>query len=115
MRAFFGKRHDAPVYDGAVEQLIPVGAICLWCDEPIEEGDDGFYMPALTSAHGWILTAQHRECEMRAVIGSLAHQRKECHCFTGDYTADERYIAELGRRGEAKAAMEEFLETGIQL
>jgi hypothetical protein len=47
---------------------------CPYCDEEIVEGD-----PVLDGA----TQTFHRECLIRAVAGSAAHQLQECSCFGG--------------------------------
>src|SRR4051812_23225572 len=51
----------------------PVGELCVYCVEPIEEGDAGLVM-----ANGPV---EHRECGFRSVAGSLAHLQKRCSCY----------------------------------
>jgi hypothetical protein len=46
--------------------------ICAYCDEEIRNGEAS------------IQENFHRECIVRAVIGSAAHQLGECSCFGGD-------------------------------
>jgi hypothetical protein len=43
---------------------------CMWCDEEGTESELRF-------------NGHHRECLMRAVIGSAAHQLQECACYGG--------------------------------
>lgn len=45
--------------------------LCLRCEEPLSEGG--------ASRSG----DTHQECLMRAVLGSLGHQRMRCSCFGG--------------------------------
>jgi len=47
---------------------------CPYCDEGIGEGD-----PVTDGA----TQTFHRECLIRAVAGSAAHQLQECSCFGG--------------------------------
>ena len=60
---------------------VPVGTICLHCEEPIEEGDSGVWLNNDT-------VPEHIECFMRSIIGSVAHQRRQCSCFGGNETED---------------------------
>lgn len=79
---FFGERWDAPAVDDATQVATPVGASCLWCDEEIVDGDRGFMRAAVTQT-GADLRAEHRECGFRAVVGSIGHLLKVCHCYGG--------------------------------
>lgn len=54
----------------------PVGVQCLLCREPIGEGDIG-----TIDSDG---RAIHHACQMRAVLGSVGHQLKRCHCYGGN-------------------------------
>jgi hypothetical protein len=47
-------------------------APCSWCDEPFVEGE------TIESGH------VHYECGLRAVIGSVGHQRGLCWCYGGN-------------------------------
>lgn len=42
---------------------------CAWCDEPLE--------PPIYPG------GMHRECSIRMMIGSVAHQSQMCSCFGG--------------------------------
>lgn len=53
----------------------PVGSKCIWCDEPIAEGDCGYLIAP---------RPHHRCCFYRSLLGSLGHQLGECSCFGGD-------------------------------
>ncbi|MGZ8317534.1 MAG: hypothetical protein ACXWVD_00395 [Telluria sp.] len=53
----------------------PVGALCMLCNETVAEGDIGNIDEAGN--------AMHYECQMRGVIGSVAHQEKRCSCYGG--------------------------------
>jgi hypothetical protein len=94
---WFGKWHPAPAYADCPQTETPVGSVCLYCCETIVIGDDG-----------WILvdgTVLHRECSLRSVIGSVAHQEKRCSCFGG--RGDDKEDG-MTRREGAQAAMEYF-------
>lgn len=65
--------------------------LCVWCDEPILDGErlaPDYPQP------------MHYECGLRAVIGSLGHQRGRCFCYGGT----EEDPPELTRRQAARAA-----------
>lgn len=63
---------------GAAESLesvpTPVGEACLHCEEAVAEGDSGI-IQALLEEKGWRPVATHRECFLRHVFGSVAHQQ----------------------------------------
>lgn len=71
---------------------------CIYCDEEILPEER---MPP--DAHG----AQdiHRECLIRSIIGSVAHQKRLCRCHGKVHEDDAR----LSIRQNAKAAMDYFL------
>jgi hypothetical protein len=80
----------------------PTEELCCWCEESFLEGEVGFVMDQITHDEAkdsfW-----HRECLIRNVMGSVAHQRKECSCFGGEGEDD----SSLTKREAAKAAYEE--------
>lgn len=88
MNAFFGEPWDAPATDGQPRVATPVGQKCLWCSMPIVEGDRGFIVPAMrqTPAGDWYADPlpQHRECQLRSVVGSPAHLDGHCSCHGGN-------------------------------
>lgn len=57
----------------------PVGEDCLFCGEPIEEGQSGKAMPYGTS-EGVRIGHVHKECLLRDVIGAPEHLDGECVC-----------------------------------
>lgn len=74
----------------------PVGIPCINCDEPIEDGDQG-----IVYSNGPVA---HRNCFLRATIGSVAHQLKTCSCYIPG--APETDPPELTRREAANLAVE---------
>jgi hypothetical protein len=88
-----------------LEQIpTPVGQLCLYCVEPIAEGDLGVEQPYL-SLEGETTVVQHRECFLRSIFGSVGHQKKTCSCYGGT----EEDPPGLTTREAAKAAAEEML------
>jgi hypothetical protein len=69
--------------------------ICKHCEEPIEPGEE-----APTVSGG----SFHRDCLLRLVIGSVAHQERRCHCFVPGSTAGDPPGMTL--REAARAAVE---------
>jgi len=72
---------------------------CLYCEEPIGPGDET--SPA--SLNGQRL---HRECGVRMVAGSAAHQLKECSCYGGDREDPPG----MSTRNAARLALDTYLE-----
>jgi hypothetical protein len=65
---------DALVTDDDVAIPTPVGNICVWCQEAVQEGDNGRIAPT-----GF---TEHRECSLRGVVGGIGHlvdHERYCH------------------------------------
>jgi hypothetical protein len=91
---FFGQAWDSPIFDdGAGEQVpTPVGDQCLYCHESIMDGDRGFIRPVATvdntgNPHA-ALSPIHVECDLRSVLGSVAHLERRCFCVGVDNEID---------------------------
>lgn len=84
----------------------PVGQRCIHCDEPIAADDQGVVMPYFPPVNGVDEVAQHRECFLRKIFGSVGHQRKTCSCYGGT----EEDPPGLSVREAAKAAMNEMFQ-----
>ena len=95
---YFGARWDAPAFDVAVQEPVPVGQACGLCREPIEETDSGTWQ---TFIDGHPMRAEvrpeHIECWLRQGLGSPAHRRGECSCSGHAEPADDRSWREQGR------------------
>jgi len=78
----------------------PVGAPCLCCAEPVQDGDQGLIMPCFGTPD---LQPVHAECLQRMLFGSVAHQRGACICHGGSGEDDPA----LTRREAALAAVAE--------
>ena len=94
---YFGTRYDVPTYEDAEEIPIPVGDGCIWCEEPIEDGDDG-----IQYINGPVA---HRECWLRQGLGGANHINGTCTCRGGSNPPDP---PGLTRREAAKAAIQAF-------
>lgn len=75
----FGELWDAPVCDDAIQVVTPIGQPCYWCGELVAAGDRGFLRPTV-KAEKASLEPIHRECDLRSVVGSMAHQEGRCSC-----------------------------------
>src|SRR4051812_48025616 len=65
---WFGIRGTGPAYRESPQTETPVGQGCRYCEESILPGENGWIM-----RDGAIL---HQECQIRMIIGSVAHQEK---------------------------------------
>ena len=73
---------------------------CLRCEEPILPGE--WFVPInYVGEKGAEVRSQHKECSVRAVIGSAAHQLKRCTCH-GYQFEDPPYMT---KREAAKMAL----------
>ena len=74
--------------------------VCVHCGEEIlPEEKFPWFHPNLRCVH--------RECHIRMVAGSIAHQSRKCSCFGGK---DRDENPKLTIRQNAKAAMDYFLD-----
>lgn len=83
--------------DGFERIDAPRCAPCGHCGEEIGRADNGFAIPSVGEN---VLVAYHRNCFMRSIFGSVAHQQKRCSCFGGTGEDDPN----LSRRAAATAA-----------
>lgn len=100
MRQYFGVKWDAPAYEDAVEVPTPLGESCLYCREPIVEGESGLMMPYVGNDGAAVMAAGHIECELRSMLGSVAHLEGRCSCCGGAGNGD------AGRASYREAARE---------
>jgi hypothetical protein len=98
---WFGRFPWAPICQALERVPVPVGTICTWCGEPIEEGDCGLFIFHLGRACA--RRPYHCECQARLVLGSLAHIEGRCWCFTGE---PDELPAGMTKRQEAIAVWE---------
>lgn len=96
---WFGKNWGAPVCAEETHAETPVGQNCVWCNEKIEKDDLGFMR-----TFGQVV---HLECDVRAIIGGVNHQKGACTCCGGTEEPDP---PNLTVRQTAKMAMDYWLE-----
>lgn len=75
--------------------------ICSYCEEEIITGDAVEYLNG-----GQV--ALHKNCEMRAIIGSVAHVEHRCSCFVPGSTESDP--PGMTRREAANAAVKLWQE-----
>lgn len=84
MLTYFGPPWDAPIMESAAQVPIPLGEQCLYCPDPILDGEQGVMLPYVDveedGAPRGGLRAVHRECFLRATVGTVAHLKGECSC-----------------------------------
>lgn len=110
---YFGEKWDAPNWDDGIAIQVPVGRMCLLCEEPIDEGDSGVMSghlrlakpgetPTGFMANGdpYVSSAEpnHLECLLRSIFGSAAHL--EGRCWEAGHDEDG-----VSRREDARAVM----------
>src|SRR6266568_5651962 len=76
---WFGESWGAPICDIVEHVPTPVGELCAWCIEAIEEHDSGVIIPHV-ELNRVTLQPHHRECFIRETAGSVAHQLRLCGC-----------------------------------
>lgn len=76
--------------------------VCPWCDEPCEDGI--WWLFDGPEGERW-----HKECQLRMLIGSLAHVERRCACFVPG--ADEGDDPALSKRENARLSYEAFRRT----
>lgn len=80
---WFGDDWGGEICQEAFHDATPVGEICLWCEEEIEEGDRGVIQAVLKMTNEFETRPQHLNCFLRSVLGSVGHLRKQCSCYGG--------------------------------
>jgi hypothetical protein len=86
------RKTPAAMFEDAEEIPAPAGATCDRCGQPVtakERGVVGAYFNMPEAVH-------HYECFLRPIIGSVAHQRRECSCFQKDEPPDPESDGEGG-------------------
>ena len=69
---WFGENWGAPITEDGLHVETPVGQPCLFCEEPIAEGDRGVIMRWIAEGQ-WGVRPVHAECELRDVMGGIEH------------------------------------------
>jgi hypothetical protein len=65
---WFGESWHAPVCEETEHIRTPVGELCLDCDEPILEGDQGVTMPHWLGDGSYRSSARHLDCFIQTVL-----------------------------------------------
>jgi hypothetical protein len=67
---FFGEPWDAPICAYIAQAPTPVGELCLDCDKPIREGDQGLliqFVPFVPADGAPYMAPHHRRCFIRSI------------------------------------------------
>jgi hypothetical protein len=77
---------------------------CVWCDEPVLEGEQNpdFQQP------------MHCECAIRSICGSLAHLMQECGCFIPGSTEGDAEGLTKREAAFAAACCQRFINLGFE-
>lgn len=106
---WFGRDWGAPSCKESPHVDTPVGESCLHCQEKISENDNGYVVPVFGSGVRLIdFRAEHYECFMRTVVGSVGHQMHECECY-GHQDLSELGMTKRAAAIAAEACHAEFL------
>lgn len=83
---WFGQSWGAPACEPGDRVETPVGRLCLWCQEPIAAGDQGFLIPHVDTTI--TLKPHHLECQIRSIVGGVNHIEGRCLCCGGTEDPD---------------------------
>jgi hypothetical protein len=64
---FFGEPWNAPVCEDTPQAPTPVGELCLDCDKPIRDGDQGLLIPFAPTDRAPYMAPHHRRCFIRSI------------------------------------------------
>lgn len=104
------EHNRAPICeDDEMRTETPVGEECLWCHEPIEEGDRGITMMEVVEVGHARTMPLHIECDFRQVMGGPAHIQGTCSCQGGTDDPD----LGLAPREAAKLVWNEWAGYGL--
>lgn len=107
---YFGRKYNAPIYAECARAGTPVGYKCAHCAEEIIDGDDGWLIPDYLKRYAPF----HAECHLRRVVGSVAHQKKQCSCYKAAQLADNSMACEeAGNKRRAARAAETYFYTRV--
>lgn len=107
LNGWFGETWHAPCCQPDLHVTTPVGELCIWCGEPIAEGDRGLTCRAAIPDRPPVVP-QHVECSQRSVLGgALCHEGTCSHCGDGSAGAISDDPS-LTRREAAIAALAAF-------
>ena len=77
---WFGRAYGAPYEADTPHVATPVGEPCLWCEEPMCEGDNGVIVGYIDTSKTPRQVPYHYECYLRQIVGGVNHQLHLCCC-----------------------------------
>lgn len=99
---YFGERWgDVPTLNLGPMVVTPVGQNCFDCNEEFVAGDQGVMIGVVPDAKRPV----HRECHLRALLGSIGHLLKVCHCFRTESAGPIEDFPGITRRQNAMLVM----------
>ena len=101
---WFGDDPPPAFVDPESHTSVPIGELCVWCDEAVTAQDSGVMIDCIGESCVR-RRAQHYECHLRQVIGGVNHLRKLCTCCGGSLPPDP---SGMSRRNAAQLAVDEW-------
>lgn len=85
---YFGDPWPSGICETGEQVATPVGELCINCEEPIEEDQQGTFIYAIEDG---VMTPKpsHKECSLRSVLGGIGHMKGLCTCNGGNTDPDE--------------------------
>lgn len=94
--------------------LTPQNRDCMFCQEPIIDGENGVMLPAVLRVNETTFEAAfeaaHIECFIRMTVGSMRHLERRCQCYGGE---DERPEGQSAR-DEAREVFAFIVEQSLE-
>ena len=82
MTTYFGEPWPSGVCDCGRKVATPIDDVCLYCDEAIEDGDQGFFVLSVRR-DGIGSVPVHRECGLCDAMGGIGHVTDHEHWCVG--------------------------------
>lgn len=108
---YFGERWDVPFLQDAVQVPAPVGEVCVHCDEPIRDGEQGVIRGYVSLLGIQTPEPVHRECDLRMILGGINHLNGDCTCHGGTQPPDPPGVT---RRDAARLVLDRSLTPEFQ-
>jgi len=77
---YFGPRGDAPIFRSLEQVAAPIGAECIECGEPIEEGETGFMQGLVRRGESGPVVERVPVHDSCLLLSTSGHQYGVCLC-----------------------------------